>query len=125
MSRPAGGAALALLVLLSSSCAARRFLPFGEERDAALLVRHRETRSLEIWADEERLGVAEVGRIACFPKLRAGTYRLRATVVGDTTTVRATRAVLPPEQPMLWAVDHDQMLDGRVYARYCEDEGTG
>ncbi len=119
MSRRLAIPALALLIV--SACGAGRYLPFGGARDATLLVRHQQTRTLEVWSDGERLGVAEVGRVACFRDLEAGTRRVRATVVGDTVTVRATRIVLAPEHPMLWDVDHDQLLEGRVYERYCEE----
>lgn len=116
-------ASLLLALSLLSACGGPRILGFGGSRDGTLLVRHTESRSLEITADDERLGVAEVGRVTCFDELRTGTRRIRATIVGDTTLVRATSIVLAPERAVLWDVDHDQVLEGRAYASLCEEGG--
>ena len=38
---------------------------------------------------------------------------------GVEALTRATRLVLPPEQPLLWDIDHDQVFSGRAHARLC------
>lgn len=109
-----------LLLATASACGGRHLLAglFGA-RDGTLLVRQQRADSLVVWADEDRLGVADSGGVACFRDVKTGTLRLRATVPGDTLTVRATDAVLTPEDPLLWDVDHDQVLDGRTWAGLC------
>lgn len=117
----AGRLALALLALGAlTACGAGRYIPFWGSEDATLLVRHGRAVPLQIWSDGEPLGEAAAGEIACFRDLAAGSRRLRATLVGDTVTLRASRVVLPPEEPMLWDVDHDQLLDGRAHVSLCE-----
>ena len=124
MSRAGTGAALLLLLALSAGCGAGRYIPFWGSQNTTLLVRHARSAPLRIWYDQDPIGVAESGRITCFPDLPPGSHRLRATATGDTVTVRASRVVLPPDEAMLWDVDHDQLLDGRVHAPLCdEDEG--
>ena len=109
---------LALAVLDVAGCG-RRILGFGPSRDGLLLVRHTEDRPLDIWLGNRRLGTAPSGAVTCFEDLRTGSNRLRATSVADTTTVRATAIVVAPDQPLLWDVDHDQLLSGRAHARAC------
>lgn len=121
MRRAAAGATLLALAVLAG-CGAGRYIPFWGSADATLLVRHGRTVPLQIWSDGEPLGVAAAGRIACFRELAAGSRRLRATLVGDTVTVRASRVVLPPDEPMLWDIDHDQLLDGRAHAAACDED---
>jgi hypothetical protein len=112
-----GATALAILLsVLSSGCAAKRFLGFGG--DGTLLVRHHEPTPQEIWLDGDLLGVADSGAVRCFRETHTGTVRVEAHAP-DGTLTRATSVVLPPEQPRLWDVDHDQILDGRAFLRLC------
>lgn len=122
MSRAAAGAALLVLAALSAACGAGRYIPFWGSESTTLLVRHSRTVPLQIWYDRDLLGLAAAGRVTCFQDLPAGAHRLRATVEGDTVTVRASRVVLPPDEAMLWDVDHDQLLDGRIHESLCEEE---
>jgi hypothetical protein len=32
--------------------------------------------------------------------------------------------MLPPDQPLLWDVDHDQVLSGRAHRGLCDDSNT-
>lgn len=116
--RGALGAAVLATALagLVSSCAAKRFLGFGG--DGTLLVRHHEPARQEIWLDGDLLGVADSGAVRCFRATHTGTIRIEARTA-DGTLTRATSVVLPPDQPRLWDVDHDQILDGRAFARFC------
>lgn len=106
---------------IAAGCAAKRFLGFGG--DGTLLVRHHESAPQEIWLDGELLGVVDSAAVACFRETRTGTVRVEArsasaaSVRGSLT--RAASVVLPPEQPRLWDVDHDQVLDGRAFLRLC------
>ncbi|MBW3660374.1 MAG: hypothetical protein KY397_01915 [Gemmatimonadetes bacterium] len=107
--------------LVLTACGGRGILRgiFGEQ--GTFLVRHSRSRPLAIWAGEERLGIADSGSVACFGSVKTGSFRARATVADDTTTVRATSVVLTPEDPLLWDVDQNQTLPGRVHAQLCED----
>jgi hypothetical protein len=107
---------LLFAVSAAAGCAAKRFLGFGG--DGTLLVRHHESDPQEIWLDGDLLGVADSGEVKCFREIRTGTIRVEART-GDGTLTRATSIVLPPDQPQIWDVDHDQVLDGRAFARYC------
>ena len=108
--------ALVIILALSAGCAAKRFLGFGG--DGTLLVRHHESAPQEIWLDGDVLGVADSGVVKCFREIRTGTIRVEARN-GDGSLTRATSIVLPPEQPQIWDIDHDQVLDGRAFARLC------
>ena len=116
--RRAPWAATLVIVLagLVHGCAAKRFLGFGG--DGTLLVRHHESAPQEIWLDGDLLGVADSGAVRCFREIHTGTIRVEARAT-DGTLTRATSVVLPPEQPRLWDVDHDQILDGRAFLRLC------
>jgi hypothetical protein len=123
--RRAGRAALVALLVsaaaLPSGCAAKRFLGFGG--DGTLLVRHHEPAPQEIWLDGELLGVVDSAAVACFRETRTGTLRVEARAATAASTpgslTRAASVVLPPDQPRLWDVDHDQVLDGRAFLRLC------
>jgi hypothetical protein len=114
-------AALATLLAVAAGCGAKRFLGFGG--DGTLLVRHHESAPQEIWLEGELLGVVDSAAVACFRETRTGTVRVEAraataaSVPGSLT--RAASVVLPPDQPRLWDVDHDQVLDGRAFVRLC------
>ncbi len=116
--RGALGAAVLATVLagFASGCAAKRFLGFGG--DGTLLVRHHEPAPQEIWLDGDLLGVADSGAVRCFRETHTGTIRVEARTA-DGSLTRATSVVLPPDQPRLWDVDHDQILDGRAFLRLC------
>jgi hypothetical protein len=119
--RPTRGAlAAAVLAIalagLASGCAAKRFLGFGS--DGTLLVRHHERDPQEIWLDGDLLGVADSGAPTCFHEIHTGTIRVEARAEGGTLT-RATSIVLTPDEPLLWDVDHDQVVDGRAFVRLC------
>ncbi|MDX1660965.1 MAG: hypothetical protein R3326_04165 [Gemmatimonadota bacterium] len=109
-----------VLPVVLSACGGPKILRgiFGDH--GTFLVRHHRTAPLEIWAGEERLGVADSGAVACWDDVRTGSFRARATMIGDTLTIRATDAVLTPDDPLLWDVDRNQVLPGRVHARLCE-----
>ncbi len=78
--------------------------------------------------NETLLGLAQPGGITCFQDVPTGTLRVEAREPGAPlssgieTLTRATRIVLPPEQPLLWDVDHDQVFSGRAHARLCGEE---
>jgi len=117
-------ATLAILVvtLVLAGCGGRRLLGFGGSSDGVLLVRHTDSRPLEIWLDEESIGSASPGETTCFLELPSGgeSYRLEARGPDGGELARATSIVLPPEQPQLWDVDRNQVVDGRAHARGCE-----
>ena len=104
-----------------SGCAAKRFLGF--DGDGTLLVRHHESAPQEIWLDGELLGVVDSAAVACFRETQTGTLRVEARAATAASApgslTRATSVVLPPDQPRLWDVDHDQVLDGRAFLRLC------
>ena len=91
----------------------------GEE-EGTLLVRHHEDVAQEIRADTLSLGVAVPGAIACFREVPAGPLRLEARTTAQGTLTRAVSIVLTPERPLLWDIDHSQVLDGRAYKGLCE-----
>ncbi|HUP00939.1 MAG TPA: hypothetical protein VM737_05390 [Gemmatimonadota bacterium] len=106
------------------ACGARRILGFGDARDGILLVRHSEPVAQQVWIGGDHVGIAQPGGITCFENVPTGSVRLEARPVGATgtgveTLTRATRVTLPPEQPLLWDIDHDQILSGRAHARLC------
>jgi hypothetical protein len=122
-------AALGVMVIMLVGCGIRERIPgFGPARDGVLLVRHNEAGPQEIWVNESRLGIAEPGRITCFQNVPTGTLRLEAREPGAgissgiETLTRATSIVLPPEQPLLWDIDHDQVFSDRAHARLCRDD---
>ncbi|HET6363046.1 MAG TPA: hypothetical protein VFH11_13480 [Gemmatimonadota bacterium] len=120
--RPVGPLALAIAVTgIATGCAAKRFLGFGG--DGTLLIRHHEPASQEIWLDGELLGVVDSAAVACFRETPTGTLRVEARAATAASApgslTRATSVVLPPDQPRLWDVDHDQVLDGRAFLRLC------
>ena len=41
----------------------------------------------------------------------------------NTHKLASLYEAFPPEQARRWDVDHDQLLEGRVYERYCEEGG--
>lgn len=117
--------ALAVAAMLTG-CGIRQRIPgFGPARDGILLVRHSEPTPQEIWVNEALLGLAQPGGITCFQQVPTGTLRVEARMPGGQRSsavealTRATRLVLPPEQPLLWDVDHDQVFSGRAHARFC------
>ncbi|HJR52436.1 MAG TPA: hypothetical protein VJ982_01855 [Gemmatimonadota bacterium] len=109
------------LAIVAAGCGAKRFLGFGG--DGTLLVRHHESAQQEIWLDGEFLGVVDSAAVACFRETRTGTLRVEARAATAASApgslTRATSVVLPPDQPRLWDIDHDQVLDGRAFLRLC------
>jgi hypothetical protein len=91
----------------------------GDE-EGTLLVRHNEPGAQEIRADTLSLGVALPGAIACFRKVPAGPLRLEARKTEGGSLTRAVSIVLTPERPLLWDIDHSEVLDGRAYRGLCE-----
>lgn len=127
--RPAVAIALALLWVAAPGCGLRERIPgFGPARDGILLVRHSESGPQEIWVNDARLGMAQSGGITCFRDVTTGTLRVEARdpgagrSAGIETLTRATQIVLPPEQPLLWDIDHDQVFSGRAHARLCGED---
>ena len=121
-----------LVVAMSAlaACGIRERIPgFGPARDGILLVRHSESRPQEIWVNETLLGLAQPGGITCFREVPTGSLRAEARVPTGPgsarieTLTRATRLVLPPERPLLWDIDHDQVFSGRAHARLCGENG--
>jgi hypothetical protein len=117
---------LTITAVAPAGCGIRERIPgFGPARDGILLVRHSEPVSQEIWVNETILGLAQPGGITCFREVPTGSLRVEARVPAGqrsgagTALTRATRLVLPPEQPLLWDVDHDQVFSGRAHARLC------
>lgn len=124
--RRAGRWGLVVVTCVLAGCGIRERIPgFGPARDGILLVRHSEPGPQEIWVNETILGLAQPGGITCFREVPTGSLRVEARVPtgqrsGTTAALtRATRLVLPPEQPLLWDVDHDQVFSGRAHARLC------
>lgn len=119
---------LVVAAVAPAACGIRERIPgFGPARDGILLVRHSESGPQEIWVNETILGLAQPGGITCFREVPTGSLRVEARVPGGQGSTgiraltRATRLVLPPEQPLLWDVDHDQVFSGRAHARLCGD----
>ena len=83
-------------------------------------MRHNQAAAQEIRIGETVLGVVLPSAIACFPEVPAGPHRLEAHAVGAETLTRATDVVVTPEQPLLWDMDHLQVLDGRAYRGMCD-----
>ena len=117
-----------LAIALTSACGGRRIFGFGDARDGILLVRHSEPEAQQVWIGEDPVGIAQPGGVTCFENVPTGSVRLEARPVGSAaadleTLTRATRVTLPPEQPLLWDIDHDQILSGRAHARLCAGAG--
>ena len=117
-----GAAVLAIAASgIAGGCGAKRFLGFGG--DGTLLVRHHESAPQGIWLDGELLGVVDSAAVACFREIRTGTVRVEARSASAASApgslTRAASVLLPPDQPRLWDVDHDQVLDGRAFLRLC------
>jgi hypothetical protein len=117
---------LTIVAIAAAGCGIRERIPgFGPARDGVLLVRHNESGPQEIWVNDAILGLAQPGTITCFREVPTGSLRVEARVpaaqgsAGTRALTRATRLVLPPEQPLLWDVDHDQVFSGRAHARLC------
>jgi hypothetical protein len=114
--------ALALLgasLAFPMACGGRRILGFGRGEEGVLLVRHTEPTALEILAGEKALGLAQAGGVTCFREVPTGSIRFEARPAGGGDLVRAHTIVLPPEQPLLWDIDHDEVLSGRAHANFC------
>lgn len=111
---------------IASGCSFRRIPGFGANRDGILLVRHDEPTALEIHADDEVLGFAQPGGVTCFREAATGSHRLEARRVAPSGSarpgdlVRANRITLAAQVPLLWDVDHNEILSGRVHERLCE-----
>ena len=112
---------LLLLFLLASACGVKRRVMgvFGAD-EGVLLVRHTQPGAQVIRAGQMELGVVLPGAIACFPEVPAGNLRLEARSVETGTLTRATDIVLTAERPLLWDIDHLQILDGRAYRGLCD-----
>jgi hypothetical protein len=121
LARSARAGLLLLLFFLLSACGVQRRVMgvFGAD-EGILLVRHNQPVAQVIRAGGIELGVALPGAIACFPEVPAGTLRLEARAVEAGTLTRATDIVLTAERPLLWDVDHLQVLDGRAYKGLCD-----
>jgi len=120
LSRGARLALLLLLFLLSACAVQRRVMGVFGADEGTLLVRHNQPGAQVIRAGGIDLGVALPGAIACFPEVPAGALRLEARVVETGALTRATDIVLTAERPLLWDVDHLQILDGRAYKGLCD-----
>lgn len=125
------GAALLLAALLApvwvtSACGGRRILGFGDARNGTLLVRHTEPEPQVIDVGETRIGIAPPDQVTCFRQVPTGSVRIEArpASLAESKSVqdltRATEITLPPEQPLLWDIDHDQVFSGRVHERLCD-----
>ena len=111
---------LLLLPALEACGVKRRVMGILGDDDGTLLVRHNEAQAQTILADSLSLGVALPGAIACFRDVPAGPLRLEARAVGESSLTRATSVMLAPERPLLWDLDHSQVVDGRAYLGLCE-----
>lgn len=118
MSGLARRALLLLLLLTPIACGVKRRV-FGAD-EGILLVRHNQPRAQEIRVGQILLGAALPGAIACFQEVPAGALRVEARAVGSGTLTRATDIVLTAERPLLWDMDHLQVLDGRAYRGLCD-----
>ncbi len=131
MRRPGGHASAAariatfflLTVAIAGGCG-RQILGFGNVDEGVLLVRHNESEPLEIVANENVLGIAQPGEFTCFQNTPTGTLRVEARVTDGERLVRAATMMLPPDQPLLWDVDHDQVLSGRAHRGLCDEGDT-
>jgi hypothetical protein len=109
------------LAIIAAGCGVhRRVMGILGEEEGTLLVRHHEAVAQEIRADTLSLGVALPGAIACFRNVPAGPLRLEARASGSVSLTRAVSIVLTPERPLLWDIDHSQVVDGRAYQGLCE-----
>lgn len=120
--RPAVLLAILGLALAAVACGGRRIPWFGDDPDAVLLVRHTDSRPLEIWLDGASIGFAPPGETTCFQEITSGgeSFRLEARDVASGELARATSVILLPERPQLWDIDRNQVVDGRAHARGCE-----
>ena len=119
--------------IVAEGCGAHRILGFGSARDGILLVRHTETAPQRISIGDRTLGVAPSGETTCFTDVPTGSLRVEAHPVagvsgtavgaGSAELTRATTLVLPPDQPLLWDVDHDQVVSGRAHRALCDSGG--
>lgn len=131
MRRPGGHASAAakiatfllLTISIGGGCG-RQILGFGNADEGVLLVRHNESESLEIVANETVLGIAPPGEFTCFQNTPTGTLRVEARGTDGDRLVRAATIMLPPDQPLLWDVDHDQVLSGRAHRGLCDDSNA-
>ena len=114
---------LLLAVTVASGCG-RQILGFGGSDDGVLLVRHTQGDPLEIMANETVLGIAQSGGFTCFENTPTGSLRIEARVANGDRLVRAASIMLPPDQPLLWDVDHDQVLSGRAHRGLCDESDT-
>ncbi|MEJ2151663.1 MAG: hypothetical protein P8Y29_01615 [Gemmatimonadota bacterium] len=127
MKRPGGHASAAariatfLLLTVAVGGCGRQILGFGNSKDGILLVRHNESEPLEIVANETVLGIAQPGGFTCFQHTPTGTLRVEARITNGDRLVRAASIMLPPDEPLLWDVDHDQVLSGRAHRGLCDD----
>ena len=112
-----------LTVVVGSGCG-RQILGFGNSDNGVLLVRHTEPEPLEIVANETVLGIAQPGGFTCFQNTPTGTLRVEARDTDGDRLVRAASIMLPPDQPLLWDVDHDQVLSGRAHRGLCDDSSA-
>lgn len=109
-----------LLLAVLAACGVPRAIGILGNEHGILLVRHNQSAAQEIRIGETVLGVALPGAIACFPEVPAGPLRVEAHAVGAGTLTRATDVVVTPERPLLWDMDHLQILDGRAYRGLCD-----
>ena len=108
---------------LAGACAVPRAIGILGSDRGFLLVRHNQPAAQEIRIGEEGetvLGVVLPGAIACFRDVPAGPLRVEAHAMGSGALTRATDLVLTAERPLLWDMDHLQVLDGRAYRGLCE-----
>ena len=111
---------VSLAIIISGCGVHRRVMGILGEDEGTLLVRHSQPAAQEIRADTLSLGVALPGAIACFREVPAGPLRLEARTVERGSLTRAVSIVLTPERPLLWDIDHSQVVDGRAYQGLCE-----
>lgn len=119
MSRAALRLPVLIALALGTAACGHRIPGFGRPADAILLVRHTQAVPQEIRVGDNFLGIAQPGGITCFRGVPTGTLRLEARAAGGGPLTRATRITLPSEQPLLWDIDHDQVLSGRAHAALC------
>jgi hypothetical protein len=112
-----------------TACSVPRAIGILGDEHGILLVRHNQAAAQEIRilepanGDAPRqtvLGVVLPGALACFPEVPAGPLRVEAHAVGNDALTRATDVVVTPDRPLLWDMDHLQVLDGRAYRGTCD-----
>ena len=108
-----------LLVMFLTACGGRRILGFGDEENGTFLVRHTSGTPVEIVVNDRSMGIAQPGGFTCFTQSPTGNLRVEARSTPQGDLIRATRMTLPPEHSLLWDIDHDQILSGRVHERLC------